>query len=360
MGSPPQFLATELPVPQWSQAAMNARLVRYADLIPCRTAFIDTRTPGSTEKENFTIIGPGVSESPDQHVHIREPHGFNIGAARQPFGCVNSQHSHETAEVFIVHTGRWRLLFGPNREDGTLEIAPGDVISVPTRMFRGFEKIDEGLGFLFTVLGEDDPGRVTWAPAVFEAAADHGLALAKGGRLIDTSSGAAELKEVELEAPLSAEQLAELRTPAAERLAECLVRAEEMTANPASPLAAPGVEEAGVIAPQATHDGFGPGPIRGWWRHGFNLRRLRLETGAYVPLHARSEAEVILVQSGTLEVSWPDGAVIMGAGDTLTTPVGLPRAFRNTASAPLVAFVVRGGEDPAPPIFAAGQPTQVR
>ncbi|RZL80947.1 MAG: hypothetical protein EOP66_06185, partial [Sphingomonas sp.] len=55
--------------------AMDQRLVRYADLIPCRTAFLDTRTPGSTEKENFTIIGAGVSESPEQHVHITEKHG---------------------------------------------------------------------------------------------------------------------------------------------------------------------------------------------------------------------------------------------------------------------------------------------
>ena len=125
---------------EWTQAAMNERLVRYADLIPSLRAFIDTQTPGSTDKENFTIIGPGVSESPDQHVHITEQHGFNIGGARQPFGCVNSQHSHDTAEVFIVHTGRWRLVFGPNREDGTLEIGPGDVASVPTKMFRGFEK----------------------------------------------------------------------------------------------------------------------------------------------------------------------------------------------------------------------------
>ena len=133
--------------------AFERGLVRYGDLVPCRTAFIDTRTPGSTEKENFTIIGPGVSESPEQHVHITAKHGFNIGAARQPFGCVNSQHSHETAEVFVVHSGRWRLLFGPNREDGAIEIAPGDVASVPTRMFRGFEKVDEGVGFCWR-----DPG----------------------------------------------------------------------------------------------------------------------------------------------------------------------------------------------------------
>jgi mannose-6-phosphate isomerase-like protein (cupin superfamily) len=349
----PQVNEMEHPVPVWTQAAMTARLVRYADLIPCRTAFIDTRTPGSTEKENFTIIGPGVSESPEQHVHITERHGFNIGAARQPFGCINSQHSHETAEVFVVHSGRWQLLFGPNKEDGALNIDPGDVVSVPTRMFRGFRKADEGTGFLFTVLGEDDPGKVTWAPAVLEAATDFGLKLSKGGRLIDTSSGQPELKDVELETGPGADEVAALKTPPREKLLQCKLAACDIQPNPASPLAAPGVEEASIIAPQATQDGFGPGPIAGWWPHGFNLRRLRLETGAYVPSHARGEAEVIFVQEGTLEISWADGALMLGAGDTLSIPIGLSHAFRNTASVPMLAYIVRGSEDPARPVFAS-------
>ena len=55
---------------------MEARIVRYGDLRPCMTAFIDAHTPGSDQKENFTIIGGGVSESPDQHVHIVETPGF--------------------------------------------------------------------------------------------------------------------------------------------------------------------------------------------------------------------------------------------------------------------------------------------
>jgi hypothetical protein len=42
---------------------MEKRIVRYGDLIPCKTAFIDAHTPGSDQKENFTIIGGGVSES---------------------------------------------------------------------------------------------------------------------------------------------------------------------------------------------------------------------------------------------------------------------------------------------------------
>ncbi len=347
--------AMERPVSEYSQAAMNAYLVRYADLVACRTAFIDTRTPGSTEKENFTIIGRGVSESPDQHVHITAPHGFNIGGARQPFGCVNSQHSHDTAEVFIVHSGKWRLVFGPNREDGTLDINPGDVASVPTRMFRGFEKIDEGTGFLFAVLGQDDPGRVTWAPAVFEAASDHGLKLAKGGRLIDTSSGKPVLQDVELETAMGEDQLASLKTPPPEKLAECVVAAADLAGNPRSGLAGPGVAEAGVITPVATQDGFEPGPIAGWWEHGFNLRRLTMQTGAYVPAHARGESEVIMVQEGTLEVSWADGTIIMGAGDTLSVPVGLAHAFRNTASVTMTAFVVRGSDDPAAPVFMSGK-----
>jgi mannose-6-phosphate isomerase-like protein (cupin superfamily) len=335
----------------WTQEAMLARLVRYADLIPCRTAFLDTRTPGSTEKENFTIVGPGVSESADQHVHITEKHGFNIGAARQPFGCINSQHSHDTAEVFVVHSGHWRLPFGAEKEDGFIDIGPGDVCSVPIHMFRGFEKLDSGTGFLFTVLGEDDPGKVTWAPAVFEAAEDHGLKLAKGGRLIDTSQGDYQLKSMELEAPLDEADLAALKTPSAEKLAQCVVHAGKARANPSSPLAADGVAEAGVIVPQATRDGFAPGPISGWWPHGFNLRELTLQTGAYVPPHAREEAEVLFVQSGTLEVSWADGAIVMGAGDTLTVPVGLTHAFRNTASVPTIVFVIRGTENPAMPSF---------
>ena len=335
---------------QATQREMEGRLVRYADLVPCRTAFLDTRTPGSTEKENFTIIGAGVSEAADQHVHISEPHGFNIGGARQPFGCVNSQHSHDTAEVFVVHSGHWRLPFGPNKEDGHLDIGPGDVASVPIHMFRGFEKLDEGIGFIWTVLGEDDPGKVTWAPAVFEAAADHGLKLAKGGRLIDTSAGEYRLEEAEL-AETTATDAAELRTPPIEKLRECVVTAAAITPNPASPLAWRGVEEAPVITPRATGDRFAAGPICGWWPHGFNLRRLTMATGAHVPLHARAEVEVLFVQEGTVEVSWDDGAIVMGAGDTLSVPVGLPRAFRNTASVAATLFVVRGSDMPAMPDF---------
>ena len=103
-----------------THAPLTDRLVRYADLRPCTTAFIDARSPGSNAKENFTIIGPGVAENPDQHVHINLAHGFNIGGARQPPHCTNSQHSHETAEVFVVHSGQWAFRTGEHAEDGEI------------------------------------------------------------------------------------------------------------------------------------------------------------------------------------------------------------------------------------------------
>ena len=330
---------------------LDRRLIRYADLIPCRNAFVDSRTPGSDQKENFTLIGPGVSENPNQHVHIPEPHGFNIGGARQPPRCLNSQHSHETAEVFIVHKGRWRMIFGVNADEGEAVMEEGDVISIPIHMFRGFENIGEETGFLFAVLGRDNPGKVTWSPKVFDLAQQYGLVLLDGGRLVDTTLGEAVPADATLQRAPTATEIAGLATPSLDRLAACVVKPGQFVRNPGSPLAGPGVEELAIITPTETGDGFAPGPIAGWWPHGFNLRALRLESGAAVPAHTRVEEEVIFVHRGVLEITTPEGQVILGPGDTFTTPKGLQRAFRASSSNGVAAYVVRGGDAPAAPEF---------
>ncbi|GLQ36206.1 cupin [Amylibacter marinus] len=169
---------------------MEARIVRYGELMPCKTAFIDAHTPGSDQKENFTIIGGGVSESADQHVHIRDTPGFNIGAAGQPPKCRNSLHTHTTAEVFFVLKGRWRFFWGRWGTAGEVTLEEGDIFNIPTGIFRGFENIGTDYGMIMAVLGGDDAGGgVTWAPQVIEDAADHGLVLGENGRLYDTKQG---------------------------------------------------------------------------------------------------------------------------------------------------------------------------
>lgn len=165
-------------------------IVRYGELIPCKTAFIDAHTPGSDKKENFTIIGGGVSESPDQHVHIRETPGFNIGAAGQPPRCKNSLHDHNTAEVFFVLKGKWRFFWGRWGNAGEVTLEEGDIFNIPTGIFRGFENIGTDYGMIMAVLGGDDAGGgVHWAPQVIDDARSHGLVLGEDNRLYDTKKG---------------------------------------------------------------------------------------------------------------------------------------------------------------------------
>ena len=56
-------------------------------------------------------------------------------------------------------------------------------------VFRGFKNVGNDTGFLFAVLGGDDPGHVTWAPYVFENAREYGLILLEDGSLVDTTVG---------------------------------------------------------------------------------------------------------------------------------------------------------------------------
>ena len=335
---------------------MRSRLVRYGELVPCRTAFIDTRTPGSESKENFTIIGPGVAENPDQHVHIREPHGFNIGAARQPPGCVNSQHSHETAEVFWIHSGRWRFMTGEHGEDGEVVLERGDTISIPIHVFRGFENIGGGEGFMFAALGGDDPGRVTWAPYVFDDARKYGLVLLESGRLIDTEAGEVVPGDEPVMPATTAEQVAELTRLDSAALESCVARYSEVQAAAASGLAGQArggsVAEFPVIGQRNEAEGVPQAPLS--WTHGFHLRRIRFDPGAALPAHSRREEEVWTIHDGRLRIRWETHALDLGPGDTLTIPIGLARRVENASAEPVEAFVVRGSDSPSPLHWSPG------
>ena len=295
----------------WTTEQLLTRVVRYVDLNPCYNAFIDCRTPGSEAKENFTIIGPGVSENPAQHVHITEPHGFNIGGARQPPGCVNSQHSHDTAEVFVVHTGTWRFDLGEHGDDAQVILRPGDTISLPTGMFRGFTNVGEDIGFLWAVLGQDNPGRVLWAPKVFEMAQDYGLVLLENGSLVDTHAGETLPADVAPMPVTSVDQVAVLTRPTPEQADRLVIRAEPTSAM--------------LIGPDA--------PLG--WPHGFTLDRLMVD-GQMAGLVGR---HVLFVQAGRLALVSPDGSVDLAAGDTMTVSADL--GTHDLVGTGATVFVVR-------------------
>jgi mannose-6-phosphate isomerase-like protein (cupin superfamily) len=318
------------------------RLVRYAELRPCTTAFIDTRTPGSVEKENFTIIGPGVAESADQHVHIEIPHGFNIGGARQPPDCVNSQHSHETAEVFVVHTGHWAFCLGPNKEDGEVRLGPGDSISIPINMFRGFKNIGDDIGFLFAVLGGDDPGHVTWAPYVFDNAQEYGLILLEDGSLVDTTKGETIPEGKRPMRPTTDADVARLKRLTAEDLADCVLTHDQL--KPVPVLGLPEISESPIIGTASPEEGLGSGQMT--WLHGFHFRHMTVVPAAVTRQHTRAEEEVILMYKGRLSIDIADGSIELGPGDVFTVPIGEPRSFANRGDELVEAYVVRGGDHP--------------
>jgi quercetin dioxygenase-like cupin family protein len=327
---------------------LDERTIRYEDLVPCKQAFIDARTPGSDQKENFCLVGPGVAENPQQHVHIRIPHGFNIGGARQPPGCKNSHHSHVTEEVFVVHDGRWKFTWGVDGRDGAAVLAAGDTISIPVNVFRGFENVGDGAGFLFAVLGGDDPGHVTWAPYVLENARGHGLVLLQDGRLFDTAAGEPIPPGASPEEPMSEAALAAFRRMSAAEMAQCVLPDGDVVYSTSTALARfPGVAEGPVVGPASAAEGTGPGRMA--WAHGFHVRRLRLQPGAHIPAHIRREEEVIFVHRGEFSVSVGRQLRVLGEGDLITTPIGAPRVFANTGDGPCDLIIVRGGNAPAAP-----------
>lgn len=330
--------------------SINESFVPYEDLRPCTTAFIDARTPGSDRKENFTIIGSGVSENPNQYVHIKIPHGFNIGAARQPAGCVNSQHSHETEEVFFVHSGRWVFTTGPKGEGAQVTLNEGDLISIPTNIFRGFECIEGEQGFLFAVLGRDDPGHVTWAPHVIEEAGKHGLVLLENGRLIDTKSGEPVPEGAAIHEPISDEAAhKDFNIPTQDELESCVVRSENLQNQSHGKLCerSAGVYESVMIGAENSLEGLPGGPIS--YPHGFCVRRVIFAPGGAIPQHVRTEEEVVFVHSGQVNISTDIGNLTLKKGDTLSVPKGTHRKWLASSSEEVILLVVRGGDRPQSP-----------
>jgi len=330
---------------------LHDRLVRYSDLRPCRTAFIDTRTPGSDQKENFTVIGPGVAENPDQHVHIEIPHGFNIGGARQPPGCLNSQHSHLTNEVFVVHSGRWAFRSGVDARDGEVILETGDVISLPTDVFRGFENVGDAPGYLFAILGGDDPGRVLWAPQVFDLACEHGLILMENGSLVDTLAGEIPPAGLSPMPRTTREQVAAHQVVDSDGLERIVIRRRNYPWHTGTALSRfAGVEEVALLGPANDEESIGRGALG--WEHEFVLRALRFSPDARIPPHRRFEEEVLFVQQGRLNVTVDGEKLTLEKGDTFTTPIGSKRAFANESKEPGVVYVTRRHDRPRAPEFA--------
>ena len=184
---------------------MNNRFAKFEDLVPSTLPFVEGKLDGHKERKNYSIVGPGVAEDSKQFVKIAMPHSFNLGAVSAMPKNGSGLHSHTTAEVFIIYSGKWRFYWGAEGKDETI-LSAGDIISMPTNMFRAFENVGDKEGLMFVVLGGDDPGIITWVPSVLEKAKETGMALLNDNSLIDlTCEKIPEGKE--LLKPINSEQI---------------------------------------------------------------------------------------------------------------------------------------------------------
>ena len=317
------------------QITMENKIVRYGSLKPCKTAFIDAHTPGSDQKENFTILGGGVSESPDQHIHINEKVGFNVGAAGQPPKCRNSLHSHRTAEVFFVLKGRWRFFWGRTGKAGEVTLEEGDIFNIPTGIFRGFENIGSDYGMLMAILGGDDAGGgVIWAPQVIQEAAKHGLILSETGRLFDTKKGESLPSGIKKMPLLSDEELINFPEPSTKdvvpfhvaRYWDLVALSDNQPANV--------IGEKGVLYDKP---GFEVDFIS---RNSISNKRYSTE-----------RHEILMPVKGHWKFEWDYGETVINPGDTVLVPPLLNRSLFPNMTGDSSLYRIRNTDDkPGPTV----------
>ena len=339
-------------------ADAERRHLKRKDYVPCVDAFIDCRIPGSMPKENYSMIGPGVTQNATQFINLQEPHGFNIGAAGMYPGVTNNLHLHFTSETFVVPTGAYTLRWGVRGDEGELQLEAGDIAVMPTWVFRGFTTLSEQFGLLMTVLGGDDTGGIIWSPEVLKRARETGLWLNKENEVVDEIiMGAKPLADALL--PLMPdEEIAKLkRWSAAQMRAQVIKKSErdfrEATLDTAAghhwkiaPAVGNGMSQhrehqAKVLAPQS-----------------FSVEWVQIEAGQGSAPFSTTEKMVLINLSPALEVVLNTGAdsvvQTLGFEDMISIPAHAQRSFRCPAGAATSeAVMVIAGDHVKHPIFGA-------
>jgi hypothetical protein len=132
------------------------------------------------------------------------------------------------------------------------------------------------------------------------------------GSLIDTVAGQ-QVPEGGRRMPrTSPEQIATLNTPSQDEAEKLVWRANGDK------------QEEVVIGSEGTFT----------WDHGFRLVRI-LADDRHIPVPAAESQNVLFVHEGSLEVRWSGGALVLGAGDTLTLPLGVAATISSPVGATL-------------------------
>ena len=330
------------------------RFIPFSGLRYSTEAFIDYRIPGCAPKKNYALIGPGVSQNPDQPVSLREKHGFQVGGVAMPPGKSNPPHMHFTAEVFICTRGHWDLHWGFNPDPLKAGIGPGDIASVPTWIYRGFQNTGEVEGFMFTALGRDDTGGILWGPDTLEAARAQGVHLTEDYRIIDEQLGQKWDDSERRLQPMTPAEIAALRIWSPEQMARRVVRFDDLDWSSRSLLDAAMPQRGGQMAPVIgqgmTQDRDHAAPVSN--SHGFSIEWLRLPAGGGVSRHRLREKQVLVAYQGAVEIAVESAdaevpTLARGSAegwDSFAMPADCWRSYRNRGDTNAVVLVMTPGD----------------
>lgn len=324
-----------------SATTLADRFIPYSSLRYTTEAFIDYRIPGCAPKKNYALIGPGVSQSPDQPVSLREKHGFQVGGVAMPPGKTNPPHMHFTAEVFICTRSEWDLQWGFNPHLHKARVRPGDVATVPTWIYRGFQNMGDVEGFMFTALGQDDTGGILWGPQTLEAARQQGVHLTEDYRIVDEQLGQrwddATMRRLQ---PMTPQEIEQLQRWTPEQMGRRVVRHADLQWSSRALLdsALPGCggQLAPVIGLGMSEDRKQLAPVMN--SHGFSIEWLRLPPGGRLSRHRLASKQVMICYQGTVRLEIGDKGewfALQGtdaAWDSFALPADTWRCLYNTGT----------------------------
>lgn len=333
---------------------LQQRYIPFSGLRYTTEAFIDYAIEECAPKYNYALIGPGVSQNPNQPVSLREPHGFQVGGVSMPHGKINPPHMHFTCEVFMCYRGDWRLMWGFNPDEKSTTLSDGDIVSVPTWIYRAFRNIGVDDGFMFSGLGRDDTGGILWGPWTLEAARQAGVYLTEDYRMVDTRRGDRLEEGTRLLQPMTVEEIAALEDWTPERMLQRVVRFADLKWSAEAlldgVLAGHGAQMAAVIGLGMHQARAVIPPVAN--AHGFSLEWLRVPAGGQVDWHRIGEKQVVLTRQGQvqLQIRADDGLfeqTLQGsdtAWDAYSVPAGGWRRWVNAGPEDVLMLLLTAGD----------------
>lgn len=327
------------------EAELMRRIITPSQFVADSSAFVDVQLPRSSGKTSFSFIGAGVTQNEDAPTNLIEAHGFCVGGAGLKPGMINNSHLHYTAEVFVCLSGQWKVSIGLDSAQ-VVAIGPGDIFSVPTWVFRSFENVGTDEGFMYTLLGGDDPGGILWAPHVLKNARETGFVLdemEKVARLQDLPAGSKTLL------PLSCEDASQVETFSDEEIQARIVRFQnrnwQSNALLSSVISGNDLSVAPII-------GFGFNQHRRphtavSYPHGFSANWLRLGSGSSTGLHQLQVPAVVLVMNASVDIEFGQGETVQSTvppGSVVSLPAGQWRNIKNREATPAEVVVAVQGD----------------